>query len=192
MTELWQQELPYLGKVFFSENNIHLSGVTMLKDYKCYIKVISAHDSADNKVGIPKQFIGKLYNSEYEEFSTDPELIAEMNRRIELTEQIENARKQQAKKLANGNKILETIFKLHICFTDGEIRVPYIFEDIKFYQVGRNATHVFYLGGRNGKLYRYSSCGLFYDKNEGYFADEAVDEYYHEVENLADEYIGHH
>jgi hypothetical protein len=68
------------------------------------------------------------------------------------------ARDQLAKDYAEGDPILQEILRIHLEFNDGQIR-PLVHEGILFFQVGRNASHEFYVGLKDGKRFVLSSWG---------------------------------
>lgn len=72
---------------------------------------------------------------------------------------IEALRVRRAKELANGDPILEHILHLAFQTTQGHDPHPYVKNGIKLYEVNQNASHGFYLGTKDGRLYRYSSSG---------------------------------
>ena len=64
--------------------------------------------------------------------------------------------KIMAERLFQGNTLAEEFLRWHMEF-QGEARVtesPYMVDGIPFYQVGRNTSHEFFAGMRDGQLYR--------------------------------------
>ncbi len=62
---------------------------------------------------------------------------------------------------------------------------PYPVEGIVFYQVGRNASHEFYAGAKDGRRYTFTS-GEDYDEDGNFRPDKRV----YEVEKWG--YMGHY
>lgn len=58
---------------------------------------------------------------------------------------------------ANGNEMLHKVLRASIDFNNGFLQKPSQKEGIDFYPVGRNASHEFYLGVKDGKLFSLSS-----------------------------------
>lgn len=90
-----------------------------------------------------------------------------------------------ASKFAGGDAVLEEILQVHLQMNSGEKAYPHkiktgaVETDVKdlpalmeFYQVGRNASHSFYLGVHEGKIYSYA-CG----EGDFYFIDDNGTEY---------------
>ena len=78
---------------------------------------------------------------------------------------IAEARGKVAKEMAGGEPGLEAILRWHMEFTGGRIEST-TFQDIRFYQVGRNASHNFYAGFKDGKRYTYALGEDMVDKDE--------------------------
>lgn len=66
---------------------------------------------------------------------------------------------------------------------------PYLHEGIEFYSVGANASHSFYLGVKDGKLYKRSLCYDWY-KDENGEIQEYVEDKVFEVLDPSSVYIG--
>ena len=98
---------------------------------------------------------------------------------------IHTARKHLAKLAAGGDPIIAGIFSIHIQFNGGEIDDPLILENIPFWQVGRNSTHGFYLGVKDGQRYRMSEY-WDWDKEEG----DRLEQQISPVDDFSG-YIGH-
>lgn len=90
-----------------------------------------------------------------------------------------------AKKAAGDSQPLYRIFHININFNGGTLDEPTIVDGIPFWQVGRNASHGFYMGYQDGQLYRMS---------EGYEWDDqgnsVLDRHVTPVEDFMG-YIGH-
>lgn len=83
-------------------------------------------------------------------------IIAEAYRLIERDQLIDALRAKKAKDLAKGDPMLEQILKITIGLSGGEDPTVKLVNDIPLYFVGENSTHFFYLGTKDGHLYRYS------------------------------------
>lgn len=78
-------------------------------------------------------------------------------------------RAEYAREEAGGNKALETVLFHSACFLDGEPVVEALKEhpELKIAQVGRNASHYFYLGAsEDGKLFKLSMDVFAYYEGE--------------------------
>jgi|GEM_PF-2368409 hypothetical protein len=84
---------------------------------------------------------------------TDLAIHKELARMMKEDVDIRKARTDLVKELANGDEDLEHIYLLNIYFNQGELDDPKTESDIGFYQVGRNASHLFFFGARDGKKY---------------------------------------
>src|SRR3989339_405386 len=74
------------------------------------------------------------------------------------------ARKAYAKEMANGDLVLEEVLIGHMDFNNGHISKPEVQEGINFYQLGRNASHDFYAGTKDGKKYVYTFGEISWDE----------------------------
>ena len=90
-----------------------------------------------------------------------------------------------AKQAAGDSQPLYHIFHMNINFSDGTLDEPTVVDGIPFWQVGRNASHGFYMGYSDGQLYRMS---------EGYEWDDQgnsmLDRHVTPVEDFGG-YMGH-
>jgi len=93
---------------------------------------------------------------------TDPKVIARVLALQAEDAAIDAARDAMAQSLADrlhdGNALAVTMFRSHLEFEGSLELFPVEHEGISFYQVGRNASHEFYLGLKDGQAYCYS-CG---------------------------------
>lgn len=80
-------------------------------------------------------------------------------------------RRDYARQAAEGNEALETVLLGSMAFEDGEPELDEIKEhpELKVAQVGRNASHYFYLGAsEDGKLFKLSmDVYEYYENIEG-------------------------
>ncbi len=67
------------------------------------------------------------------------------------------ARMKLAEKQSDGNDILAEALRWHLAFTGGAVQ-PLEKDGITFYQVGRNASHEFFVGFKDGQRYVLSVC----------------------------------
>lgn len=85
--------------------------------------------------------------------------IEKANYLVERDRFIEALRVRRAKELAGGDPLLEHVLHLAFKVTKGYDPDPYVKNGIALYEVNQNASHGFYLGVKDGRLYRYSSSG---------------------------------
>lgn len=113
-----------------------------------------------NYVFMPDSGCVYLYKNFPNTEITDPEIIGKIEALTEEDELIQNARQQAVEILAKSD-VMRDILRMHMEFTGGEIE-PIEKDDIVFYQVGRNASHEFYAGYKDGQKYVYT-CGETWD-----------------------------
>jgi hypothetical protein len=92
---------------------------------------------------------------------TDPSVMAMVKGLAEADRQIDAARRARAKQLAKqlhgGDPRAEDMFLWHMEFRNGDVApTPLTRNGVNFYQVGRNASHSFFLGMKNGKCFHRS------------------------------------
>ena len=97
------------------------------------------------------------------------------------------ARRFFAQQAGGKNEILSFILRSHMAFNDGAPEDPVIRNEISFYKVGRNSTHTFYMGTKDGKRYRLSMYFDYYNEEKKSFLREEMQE----IPNW-DGYWGHH
>jgi hypothetical protein len=119
----------------------------------------------------------------------EPNVLASIEKLEADDQRIADARFQIAKDYAEGDPVLEEILKIHLEFTSGNIE-PIAHGGILFFQVGRNASHEFYAGTRDGK--RYVLAGgekSEYDEN----GDTISSEHQYSLREVGENwgYIGH-
>lgn len=82
-----------------------------------------------------------------------------IEKQIEEDNDIERARAELAKIESRGDRIKFEILLMHLWFTGGIMEEGENKKDgIEFYQVGRNASHNFYCGVKDGQRYVASWC----------------------------------
>ena len=101
---------------------------------------------------------------------TDPDQIAKVRALYDEDLAIQSSRHERAKTLAEqlhaGNPQAVEMFKAHLDFNDGDVDSdPLEYNGVVFYQVGRNASHQFFFGMKDGQAYRYS-CGEGWEDEE--------------------------
>ncbi|MDF1497366.1 MAG: hypothetical protein P1P90_04885 [Patescibacteria group bacterium] len=122
------------------------------------------------------------------------EILAEDDPRvaeiIELAEEdieISEARDVYTRELAEGDEVLAYILRCALDYGRGQIEDPEVQDGITLYKVGRNASHEFFLGFKDGKLYKAAFCpdvdenGKLY---EGWSGPK-------EIDGLMGLYLGH-
>ena len=137
-----------------------------------------------------------VFDSETEELVSDEKIISAIKAKCEEDWEISCARGKVAEIFSNQNPILARILRIHLeyegAMAAGHFKKnfkcePYQKDGIDFYEVGHNATHHFYLGIKDGKVYKRSS---YYDYNPE--THEHIDEervYEVPADDLG--YIGH-
>lgn len=128
------------------EDGTEISGDTFGRGDEEYI-LIKGTDGSRSIRQLSTEGSPVVENPEAEKIMKEIEVLLRAN------EEITNARKVYAKELAKGDSILEDILLWHMDFTNGRVEVPSDEKGIKFYQVGRNASHAFYAGTKDGKKY---------------------------------------
>jgi len=85
----------------------------------------------------------------------DPAILEAVNRKFAADKTISQARDNLALVLSEGNSVMQQILRIHLEYYGGTIDTSPTEEDgIKFYIVGRNSSHEFYLGMRDGKVFK--------------------------------------
>jgi hypothetical protein len=95
-------------------------------------------------------------------------------KRSKLESKIEAQAKLMAERLFEGNALSAEFLRWHMYFR-GEARVtasPYVVDGIRFFLVGKNASHSFFAGMRDGQLYR---CALGDEVEEDAQGNEVLD-----------------
>jgi hypothetical protein len=93
----------------------------------------------------------------------DDEHSVENQAAIKANEDFNKKCKEVAASLTD-DPLLQDVYSSHlwfICNDDWKLEEPRIHEGVAFYQVGRNSSHEFYKGVKDGKRYR-GSCGDTY------------------------------
>jgi len=101
---------------------------------------------------------------------------------------VAKARDKYAVELAKGDEVLVLVYRYALEYGNGQIEDPMERDGVTLYKVGRNASHDFYLGSKDGKLYKAAMCGEWNEKEE-YIEDWSDPR---EVESLQGEYLGHY
>jgi hypothetical protein len=124
-------------------------------------------------------------------------------------EQVLGRLKKVARDRSNGDPVLEEVLLMHLHYNWGKghnpltprIDEPHIINGVKFWRVGHNSSHEFYVGtDGNGKRFHYSvgesvtvdleGNPLVFDE-EGYpVVPQGMDEYFKEV-SVFNGYYGH-
>ncbi len=60
----------------------------------------------------------------------------------------------RAAELSNGDKLLGRVMEAHLAYSNGRPSSPSSVDGIDFYVVGRNASHEFYLGTKDGRMFK--------------------------------------
>lgn len=124
---------------------------------------------------------------EHPEVVTDPAVLISIKAQIQEDIEIRAARRVLATEKSQQDSKLKEVLLAHLEYTGGHVS-SHIEEGITFYQVGRNASHEFYLGVKDGKYYRLS-CG------EGGWNDEedmpTFEKHISELDSDNWGYVGH-
>ena len=114
----------------------------------------------------------------------DPVVRAQIDEIRAREELVWAARRRRAREWATechgGNASAEDMFFMAIQFANGEPQHQEFdvagFEDVDWYQLGRNASHSFYAGMREGRLFR---CSWGCDEEKPYVSElESLDTYW--------------
>jgi hypothetical protein len=99
------------------------------------------------------------------------------------------ARDEYAVHLAHGDEILASVYRCALEYGNGQIEEPETHDGVTLFKVGRNASHMFFLGAKDGKMYKAALC---YDYDE--VNDKTIEDWSgpREVESLQGEYLGHY
>lgn len=136
--------------------------------------------------------------------------MTKTRRRRETEEQIVERLRQFARDNSGDDPVLTEVLFYNLCYNMGKgrnprtprIDEPHIVNGVKFWCVGHNASHEFYVGtDGNGKRFRYSvgeSCTvdmdgnpLEWDEETGYFKEQpGLDRHFEEVASFHG-YYGH-
>jgi len=85
---------------------------------------------------------------------------------ISTLSSIYSSRDKVVEILSENNELLAKVLRIHMEYNNGSVCTdPIVEQGIKFYIVGHNASHEFYLGVKDGKVYRMSYGGE-YDYDE--------------------------
>ncbi|MBT5503780.1 hypothetical protein HOK15_06220 [Candidatus Falkowbacteria bacterium] len=125
------------------------------------------------------------------ELVTDQAIIDQM-KAMYADDQIVDAKrdataKDFAEKLHGGDERAESMIRMHLEFEDSLEPYSMEREGGMFYQVGRNASHQFYFGMKEGQAYRYACGEGWEDEDTG---EWNLDESQYPVDNW-DGYCGH-
>jgi hypothetical protein len=122
----------------------------------------------------------------------DAELIARVKRLAAEDAEVLAQRDAIAKQQADGDPLLEAVIRQHLWFTDGWLDEPHALvpdghtDSVDFYMVGRNASHQFSVGTKDGRRFTYSAGESCEEDEDGI---PGLDESCREVEEWG--YIGH-
>jgi hypothetical protein len=132
----------------------------------------------------------KSGNGNYE-FVTNPEIRKLVLGLRERDHEISIARSAIAQLYSEGDPILGEAIRMHLEFSDGRLQ-PFFFQGIPFFKVGRNATHEFYAGAKDGKR-QVLCCWTAYDRDENGNADGETERTDFSLDEAGEEwgYIGH-
>lgn len=173
VTPLYERPLHPQGAVYSLDDEDHWDGETYRLNGVRYILV-----KKNGKVII--------YIDEKGDEITDPATIKLVLNAAKENEEIREARKNHAIELAQGDQDLQEILEWHMEYSNGPIN-PFEEDGITFYQVGRNSSHEFYAGIKDGKKYRLTvgESGLEDEDGEVLFESKIseVDEW---------DYMGHY
>lgn len=86
---------------------------------------------------------------------TDESIKSKIEAMCKEDVEVSNARCDVADVLGGDSEILKGIIRLHLEYTGGSVD-PVEKQGVTFYQVGRNASHEFYIGVKDGKKYVYT------------------------------------
>lgn len=84
-------------------------------------------------------------------------MIARVLADVEADFEIAAARCALAAERAHGDELLAIAIRTHLEYTGGRLDAPEVVDGIAFYAVGRNASHEFAIGTKDGKCYVRSS-----------------------------------
>ncbi|MFH1430355.1 MAG: hypothetical protein ABIG71_02405 [Candidatus Uhrbacteria bacterium] len=85
---------------------------------------------------------------------TDPELLATVARMRAEDEAIIDAREALVRERANGDEVLAEVLSRHVEYQNGRVdESPRVHDGVTFYIVGRNASHEFYAGAKDGRRF---------------------------------------
>ena len=129
-----------------------------------------------------KKYKGPPFELESKKIVTDRTIIEKIRDEIEKNEAIKEARVIRAEELSQGDGLLERVLLDNMYYKNGDADSdPLILEGINFYQVGRNASHEFYMGTKDGKKY---ICNIEPGETDKVYMEE--------VENWEGRYYGHY
>lgn len=94
---------------------------------------------------------------------------------------MQDARDAYAVAQAGSDPLLTTVLRTNLWYTRGACHEPVVRDGVAFYVVGRNASHEFSLGVRDGQRYVRSYCGM----------EELEEEHIRAVPTWAGCYLGH-
>lgn len=142
-------------------SDVWVYGFAYLVDGVRYVWPTYAVTGADfatrTEVPVPDEVAGCPYDTDQRRLITElgerDRIVWEIRRQVELDEQRSKARDLRAMELAKGDAILANAIRWHMGFEDGDASDPWMVEGIPFYQVGRNASHAFYVGAKDGQRY---------------------------------------
>lgn len=136
---------------------------------------------------------GSVYKKEdyeHEVEVTDPAILLSIKAQIKEDGEIQAAREALATKESHGDSTALMILSWHMEFNSGVIdSEPLEKNGIKFYQVGRNASHSFYLGIKDGKMYKYATDGGYWNEETDEYTPDDSEAYEVDPNNVG--YMGH-
>ena len=120
---------------------------------------------------------------------TAPSIVQAVLEQSEQDRNIAAAREKVALTLSANNPLLAEVLRMHLEYNGGSVNPePYEEEGIKFYSVGHNASHYFFLGVKDGKMYKRVLGEEGWDKE----TDEPIfKSHIYEVNPNQIGYIGH-
>jgi len=139
---------------------------------------------------------GEVYDHATRTEITDDAVVSAVMTLIDQDKETLAAREAFAVEMSNGDPILARVLTWHLWFNTS-LGNPYRVEGVDFYEVGRNSSHQFYAGVKDGQRYRMSSG---YDSTYDEKGEPILDSHGYEVEELVqnvsevssfDGYYGH-
>jgi hypothetical protein len=94
--------------------------------------------------------------------------MSKKNRRLSREEKLANKREFVAKAIALDDSILFDIISAHLGYMGSKLPITIVKNGIELYCVGRNASHEFYLGRKNGETWKYVVGESVEEDEDGY------------------------
>lgn len=166
-----------------SERSYNQSGYIGSDKFSGVLFYIDDHEYAADTAG------GELvvYDCETRDLVKDEKIVASIKTKLEEDQHISHARGEVAVILSDNNPVLAEILRMHLEYSNGKIGHPFTKDGIDFYEVGHNATHHFYLGIKDGKVYKLSTYYDYDPETHEHISEEHVREVSGDLG-----YIGHY